>query len=87
MSLVELLKGDGRGGEEPNNTMARKPGPLSIIQYSRAGALNHFSLAYMGFPLSAIRQARQHSLSVSILCVFLLSASLPNPFYYGGKRQ
>jgi hypothetical protein len=25
---------DGRGGLEPNRTMARKPGPLQILQYS-----------------------------------------------------
>jgi hypothetical protein len=30
-SLLELTDG---GGEEPNHTTARKPGPLEIIQYS-----------------------------------------------------
>ncbi len=35
LSQWSLLTGDmGGGGEEPNHTTARKPSPLSIIQYS-----------------------------------------------------
>jgi hypothetical protein len=45
-----VLREMGGGGEEPNNTVdGEKPGPLSIIQYSRVGAINHL-LAYMGLP-------------------------------------
>ncbi len=85
VSLVELLKGDGMGGEEPNRTMARKSGTLSRIL---SGWCDKYFLAYISMGLSFYRPYKttfsqcQYSKRFSSLCFSPLIL-----FSMGGKRQ